>query len=149
MKQIAHLTMLFLPASLVAVRRIGFLQRFAFTESTESQSVFGMNVREVNPGSHGSIPYFLATALSLTALTSWIMIAFQSESTLTGETEVSFWGRLTWPLRLLWERVFKQGKKKNLDGFGDDPNNSDYNIAVQAEGANDIPFPWSSPRLPR
>ncbi|KAJ7243019.1 hypothetical protein C8J57DRAFT_1726174 [Mycena rebaudengoi] len=58
MKQISYLTMFFLPASFVA-------------------ALFGMNVQEITPQTHGTLPHYVAFALPLTALTIWIIMAFQ------------------------------------------------------------------------
>jgi len=60
MKQIAYLTMFFLPASFVA-------------------TAFGMNIVEINPGpgTRPTLGQYFAIALPLTALTIWIIIAFQ------------------------------------------------------------------------
>ncbi|KAF7760200.1 hypothetical protein Agabi119p4_10876 [Agaricus bisporus var. burnettii] len=58
MKQIAYLTMVFLPASFVA-------------------TAFGMNVSEINFGSTPSLSDYFATALPLTAVTIWIVVALQ------------------------------------------------------------------------
>ncbi|KAF9462507.1 hypothetical protein BDZ94DRAFT_1322516 [Collybia nuda] len=58
MKQVSYLTMFFLPASLVA-------------------TPFGMNVEEINPGTFGTLPQYLAIAIPLTVVTVWVVIAFQ------------------------------------------------------------------------
>lgn len=58
MKQIAYLTMVFLPASFVA-------------------TAFGMNVTEINEGSVPSLGHYFAAALPLTAATIWIIVALQ------------------------------------------------------------------------
>ncbi|KAJ7243011.1 hypothetical protein C8J57DRAFT_1192045 [Mycena rebaudengoi] len=58
MKQIAYLTMVFLPASFTA-------------------SVFGMNVQEITPGTRGTLLYYIAFALPLTAVTIWIIMVFR------------------------------------------------------------------------
>ncbi|PPQ80936.1 hypothetical protein CVT26_014746 [Gymnopilus dilepis] len=60
MKQIAYLSMVFLPASFVA-------------------GVFGMNVSEINPGTLGTMARYVEIALPLTIATIWIVIAFQSK----------------------------------------------------------------------
>ncbi|TEB25452.1 hypothetical protein FA13DRAFT_1756550 [Coprinellus micaceus] len=90
MKQIAYLTMVFLPASFVA-------------------AVFGMNVAEINPGSLETIRNYVATAVPFTIVTVWVIIAFQSKYIF--KTEVSFWWRLTWPFQLIYERYIRKPKK--------------------------------------
>ncbi|KAF8908206.1 hypothetical protein CPB84DRAFT_1813404 [Gymnopilus junonius] len=62
MKQIAYLTMVFLPASFIA-------------------NIFGMNVQEINPGSHGTLGHFFAAAVPLTLLTIWVVIGYQIQIT--------------------------------------------------------------------
>ncbi|KIK67894.1 hypothetical protein GYMLUDRAFT_256709 [Collybiopsis luxurians FD-317 M1] len=78
MKQIAYLSMTFLPASFVA-------------------TVFGMNVRELN-SAFGTLAQYFAVAFSLTAITIWIVIAFQSKHLVRDREATSFWKRLAWPL---------------------------------------------------
>ncbi|KAF8066879.1 hypothetical protein FPV67DRAFT_1670352 [Lyophyllum atratum] len=58
MKQIAYLTMFFLPASLVA-------------------GIFGMNVVEINPESNGTLVQYVATAIPMTVVTVWVIVAFR------------------------------------------------------------------------
>lgn len=78
MKQISYLTMVFLPASLMA-------------------SIFGMNVAEINPGTKENLGHFAVATVVLTILTAWLVIALQLHS--------SFWPpgsgvfrRLAWPV---------------------------------------------------
>jgi len=80
MKQIAYLTMVFLPASFVA-------------------GVFGMNVQELVPETNGTIPHYIEAALPFLLLTVWIIIAFQSRYIFPAH--VTFWIRLGWPFLLL------------------------------------------------
>ncbi|RXW17666.1 hypothetical protein EST38_g8185 [Candolleomyces aberdarensis] len=94
MKQIAYLTMVFLPPSFVA-------------------TVFGMNVFEISPDAHATIPQYVAIALPLTVLTMWIVIAFRSKIVLSGQ--VPFWLRLIWPLKKLHARYNKNSKAHLTD----------------------------------
>ncbi|CAA7269923.1 unnamed protein product [Cyclocybe aegerita] len=80
MKQIAYLTMVFLPSSFVA-------------------TVFGMNVKEIVPDTNGTLPHYVETALPFTLATVWIIIAFQSRYIFP--EYVTFWKRLGWPVLLL------------------------------------------------
>ncbi|KAF9011850.1 hypothetical protein BDQ17DRAFT_1405449 [Cyathus striatus] len=93
MKQIAYLTMIFLPASFVA-------------------AVFGMNVKEISPNTKGTLPHYIGTAISLTIVTIWIIIAFQSRYIFP--ERVTFWKRLGWPvllfLRFLGKDPYEQNK---------------------------------------
>ncbi|KAJ7474476.1 hypothetical protein B0H11DRAFT_1810863 [Mycena galericulata] len=86
MKQIAYLTMFFLPASFAA-------------------SVFGMNVKEISPDTHATIPDYLALTLPLTALTVWIIMTFQyrrgNSANPVHDDDHTYnprWSRFSWPL---------------------------------------------------
>ncbi|KIM41609.1 hypothetical protein M413DRAFT_445584 [Hebeloma cylindrosporum] len=91
MKQIAYLTMVFLPASFVA-------------------AIFGMNVAEINPGSEGTLPHYFAVALPLTIVTAWVIIAFQSKYIF--EDKTNFLKRLGWPAYLVLQMIRKKAQKK-------------------------------------
>ncbi|KAJ7489584.1 hypothetical protein FB451DRAFT_693768 [Mycena latifolia] len=88
MKQISYLTMVFLPASFAA-------------------AVFGMNVKELTSNTNGTIPHYLALALPLTAVTIWIIMAFQyrnkdpNKLIHDDDRETSMWSKLKWPLGTL------------------------------------------------
>ncbi|KAJ7439283.1 hypothetical protein B0H11DRAFT_2356366 [Mycena galericulata] len=99
MKQIAYLTMFFLPASLAA-------------------SIFGMNVQEINPGTYGTIPHYVALTLPLTAVTVWIIMAFQYRKDPNQpvhdddhETHKPTWSRFSWPLVTLRNLRFRRKGK--------------------------------------
>ncbi|KAF4609856.1 hypothetical protein D9613_010436 [Agrocybe pediades] len=62
MKQIAYLTMAFMPASFVA-------------------AVFGMNVSEINPEGLMDLAHYVAVAIPLTIVTIWIIVAYQIQIT--------------------------------------------------------------------
>ncbi|KAF9260451.1 hypothetical protein L218DRAFT_962611 [Marasmius fiardii PR-910] len=89
MKQIAYLSMIFLPASFVA-------------------AVFGMNVHEIVPDTNQSLPHYFAVALPLTAATIWLVMTFQSKY-LFGNKNASFLQRLAWPW-LLFKMLFGSDK---------------------------------------
>ncbi|TFK31449.1 hypothetical protein BDQ12DRAFT_694125 [Crucibulum laeve] len=89
MKQIAYLTMIFLPASFVA-------------------AVFGMNVGEIAPGTLGTIAHYVEIAVPLTIITIWVIVAFQSRYIFPDD--VSFWQRLGWPVLLIKRRFGKQSE---------------------------------------
>ncbi|KAJ2914962.1 hypothetical protein MD484_g5461, partial [Candolleomyces efflorescens] len=91
MKQIAYLTMVFLPASFIA-------------------TVFGMNVREIVPDSLGTLRNYLASSMLLTLATAWIIIAFQSKHYFPPDTPL--WKRLAWPFVLLKRRFWPDGTKR-------------------------------------
>ncbi|KAF5390536.1 hypothetical protein D9757_002594 [Collybiopsis confluens] len=99
MKQIAYLSMTFLPASFVA-------------------TVFGMNVKELN-SAMGTLAQYFAAAFSLTAVTIWIVIAFQSKHLFKSQDATSFWQRLTWPVIFI-KRLLTR-KEKVEDGLSLEP----------------------------
>ncbi|KJA17687.1 hypothetical protein HYPSUDRAFT_46166 [Hypholoma sublateritium FD-334 SS-4] len=109
-KQISYLTMAFAPAGFVA-------------------GVFGMNVTALNPGSYGTLAKYIATAVPLTVLTIWVIVAFQIQipdphadkvvkaqrsegsldegnlldqrQTAAGFKRLDLWERIWWPIVLL------------------------------------------------
>ncbi|KAL0959095.1 hypothetical protein HGRIS_014393 [Hohenbuehelia grisea] len=105
MKQIAYLTMVFLPASFVA-------------------TVFGMNVRELSPDTTGTLPHYFAAAFPMTAVTVWIIIAFQFRSMTHREVNnmdpraarkrqaPSMLRGLGWPVILMHRWMEERGKRK-------------------------------------
>jgi hypothetical protein len=64
-----------------------------------------MNTKEINPGTNGTLPYYVALAAPLTILTIWIIIAFQSEYLLPGK---SFSQRLAWPVLLVHKWLYQK-----------------------------------------
>ncbi|KAJ6591097.1 hypothetical protein DFH09DRAFT_1138560 [Mycena vulgaris] len=94
MKQIAYLSMVFLPASFVA-------------------AVFGMNIREIVPDTKGSLSHYFETAMPLTFLTIWVVMAFQSKHLLGREATI--WMRLFWPVALVRQMVVRRRKGYGLD----------------------------------
>jgi len=87
MKQIAYLTMVFLPASFAA-------------------GIFGMNVAEINPGTEGTIGHYVALAVPLTLVTAWVIVAFQSKYIFPQGT--SFFKRLGWPVLLIYTMISRK-----------------------------------------
>lgn len=96
MKQIAYLTMIFAPATFVA-------------------GIFGMNINEINPGTLGSLPHYMAVAVPLTIVTIWVIIAFQSKYLFEDDTPI--WTRFAWPFflakRMLWRKGGQRGQDEN------------------------------------
>jgi hypothetical protein len=113
MKQIAYLSMIFLPPSLVAVRSF-VVPNSIFTNHPLLQAILGMNVKEINgsddgEGPQGTLAIYFGTAVSLTVLTVWILMAVQSEHVFHGTNLIqksTFWERLAWPMFLF--RVEKE-----------------------------------------
>lgn len=87
MKQIAYLSMIFLPASFVA-------------------AIFGMNIKEIVPETNGSLSHYFETAFPLTFITVWVVMAFQSKHLLGRDATPTM--RLFWPFslarRMYWRR---------------------------------------------
>jgi len=93
MKQISYLTMVFLPASFVA-------------------GIFGMNVEVINPGTNGTLWQYFTTTASLTVVTVWIIVAFQSRHMFP--VNVPFWKRLGWPMTLPYY-MYRDTKKEKQE----------------------------------
>ncbi|PBK90727.1 hypothetical protein ARMGADRAFT_1111301 [Armillaria gallica] len=94
MKQIAYLTMVFLPSSFVA-------------------AIFGMNVRELSNDTKGTLPHYFEVAAPLTFLTVWVVMAFQSKYLFDSGT--TFWMRLVWPWMLFKQVFMKRDKDKERE----------------------------------
>ena len=61
------------------------------------QAIFGMNIREIIPGSGGSLLQYLRIAVPLTAITVWMMVAFQSKHFL-GYKKLTILQQILWPV---------------------------------------------------
>lgn len=57
-----------------------------------------MNVDEISPGTKGTLPHFFAIALTMTFVTIWIVVAFQSTYFYKPGTPLI--RRLVWPIDL-------------------------------------------------
>jgi hypothetical protein len=66
-----------------------------------------MNVKEIVPDSLGTLRNYLASSLSLTLATAWIVVAFQSKHYFPQDTPL--WKRLAWPFVLLKRRFWPDG----------------------------------------
>ncbi|KAL0563537.1 hypothetical protein V5O48_018530, partial [Marasmius crinis-equi] len=120
MKQIAYLSMVFLPASFVA-------------------ALFGMNVHEIAPDTKQSLPHYFAVAMPLTGATIWLVMTFQSKYLLS-HRQTTFWQRLLWPYLLFkelfwarWSGHDRIGQGMEMRGLGEDmptfsPRNSDIKV---------------------
>ncbi|KAF7333608.1 hypothetical protein MSAN_02413000 [Mycena sanguinolenta] len=105
MKQISYLTMVFLPASLAAVRCHLELTHVVLKRLIRPQGIFGMNIDILADNTHGTLRLYFALALPLTVVTMWIITAFQQRTKdpsnlIQDENRVTFWSRLSWPLNL-------------------------------------------------
>ncbi|KAF8344921.1 hypothetical protein F5887DRAFT_1282922 [Amanita rubescens] len=86
MKQIAYVTMVFLPAHFVS-------------------EIFNMNVKTINPSSEGRLAVFFIASCVLFAATFWVIIAFQSRFLFDKNTP--YWKRLGWPFYLVYYTIRK------------------------------------------
>ncbi|KAG6917353.1 hypothetical protein DXG01_002818 [Tephrocybe rancida] len=79
MKQVSILTMIFLPASFIA-------------------TVFGMNITALSsdPDIKGTLEHYIETAIPLTLLTIWFIVASQAEAP-GSQLDSRGWQRLAWP----------------------------------------------------
>jgi len=70
-----------------------------------------MNTKEINPGSSGTIPLFVALTALLMIVTVWILVAFRRPS-LRGRPFVQ---RLAWPVFWLYQWYKQDDKDKDKD----------------------------------
>ncbi|KAF7422453.1 hypothetical protein PC9H_010609 [Pleurotus ostreatus] len=92
MKQIAYLTMLFLPATFLA-------------------TVFGMNIQEVTDGGRQTAHHYITGTLILTSVTIWGIMAFQSAEWTEKPEEATILHRIFWPY-LLVRRILGRGQRE-------------------------------------
>jgi len=76
MKRLSYIAMIFLPATLMT-------------------GIFGMNVKEINPGTYGTVMHYAESTLLLTFVTVWIVMALRSRHR-------AILPRLLWPITLLY-----------------------------------------------
>jgi hypothetical protein len=69
-----------------------------------------MNVKELSSSTLGTLGQYCAAALSLTMVTVWIVIAFQSKHLFKDKEIASLWLRLAWPV-LFIRSLFTSNKK--------------------------------------
>ncbi|KAG2159248.1 uncharacterized protein EDB93DRAFT_1324706 [Suillus bovinus] len=105
MKQISYLTMIFLPASFTA-------------------SVFGMNVREINPGSLESIKRYVWVSFLLTLVTTWVVVAVQPYTKIH-EDGAGVWRRAAWPVFFLSRIIIEYFKSFSIKGKKTSPQEDD------------------------
>ncbi|KAL0064677.1 hypothetical protein AAF712_008375 [Marasmius tenuissimus] len=115
MKQIAYMTMVFLPASYTA-------------------SAFGMNVKEVTHDDNPGVIVYIAVAIPLTVLTVWVIMTFQIKHFFQDDT--TFWMRLWWPV-LLFRSVFGLDDKPEKPDRSDTTELSILGTGRQARFVND------------
>jgi Mg2+ and Co2+ transporter CorA len=117
MKLISYLTMVFLPASLTA-------------------SVFGMNVREIAPGTLETITRYVWVTLTLTSITTWIVIALQSYSTIH-KPGASMWQRAAWPAFFLSHKITEYSESLWIKDKNTSPQENNTSLgAIRETGGN-------------
>jgi hypothetical protein len=87
------------------------------------QAFFGMNVREISPGTKGTLPHYIGAALAMTLATIWIIVAFHSQYVLP--KGYSFFKRLFWPVLLLlrwlgWIKLDDEEERRTKAGDYDE-----------------------------
>ena len=70
-----------------------------------------MNVGVINPGTNGTLGQYFVTTASLTVVTVWIIVAFQSRHMFP--PGVPFWKRLGWPFFLFFY-MYKKTKEEKM-----------------------------------
>ncbi|KAL0068934.1 hypothetical protein AAF712_003927 [Marasmius tenuissimus] len=117
MKQIAYLSMVFLPASFVA-------------------AVFGMNVHEIAPDTKQTLPHYFLVAMPLTVATIWLVMTIQSKYILS-HRQTTFMQRLAWPYLLARELFWgnRQDEKSDIqDNIPTSVSPRDSDIKMQDMG---------------
>ena len=110
MKQISYLTMIFLPASFVAVRNRYHDSRVdKQAHILLHQSLFGMNIHNLEDGTHGTWGHYFEIAIPLTALTIWIVVSLRSNRVSRAEADGLLY-RLQWPIRSVRWLMERNGK---------------------------------------
>lgn len=71
-----------------------------------------MNVRELNPGTSGTMVDYIKVALPLTLATLWIVVVFQGRYIFPEDT--SFLKRLAWPGYLLIQMLRERQQSEEL-----------------------------------
>ncbi|KAG2076944.1 hypothetical protein BDR04DRAFT_1148648 [Suillus decipiens] len=108
MKLISYLSMVFLPASLTA-------------------SVFGMNVREIAPGTLETITRYVWVTLSLTCAMAWVVVALQPYTTIH-EPGATMWRRAAWPAYFLSRKINECSKSFWTKGKKISPQENDISL---------------------
>lgn len=71
-----------------------------------------MNVREINPGTIGTLGIYIAISIPLTIITAWVIIAFQSRYIFPEDTTLM--KRLGWPIYLVRKMIQKEKEAINI-----------------------------------
>ncbi|KAJ8586915.1 hypothetical protein M405DRAFT_883015 [Rhizopogon salebrosus TDB-379] len=90
-RQITYLTTIFLPASLIA-------------------SVFGMNVKEINPGSLETLVRYVWVTIVLTLITVYVVVTLQAHTSFH-EPGAGLQRRAAWPILFIWKMLPEKVKE--------------------------------------
>ncbi|KAJ7768761.1 hypothetical protein B0H14DRAFT_2968337 [Mycena olivaceomarginata] len=76
------------------------------------QAVFGMNVNILADDTHGTLAHYFAFAVPLTAITVWVIMAFQYRKKdpshlIHDENYVSVWDKFSWPWTTLRRKLMR------------------------------------------
>lgn len=74
---------------------------------------FGMHVQEISSGATTLSLYF-ETTFVLTAVTIWVLIAFQWSDLFNINKEMTFWQKLGWPICLVYYAIEKVDHSKKF-----------------------------------
>jgi hypothetical protein len=74
-----------------------------------------MNIREIDPMTHGSVRLYFATMVPLTFLTVWIVMAVQSKYSYPNPDGVTIWTRVMWPVVYGRHMLVREPEKKRSD----------------------------------
>jgi hypothetical protein len=112
------MTMVFLPASFVAASICADVDKRRYVNRDLLQSLFGMNIRLFEDGTHGTMAQYLAVTVPLTAITIWIMVGLRWQDSQDNEKPLVY--QLGWPIRYsqqltkrMTKRFIKRNKKMN------------------------------------
>ena len=104
--QIAYLTMVFLPATFIAVCSPSYVPA---SPIDITKGIFGMHVQGIDSG-RATLSQYFETTVALTGITVWILVALLNR-------EMSFWQRVGWPVYFIYCVIEKVRK---LERFRDE-----------------------------
>jgi len=74
-----------------------------------------MNIEEINPGTNENLPHYFATAIPLTIVTAWVVIALQQRWTEDENDETRLWRRFIWPYDFIREWMARRNSRLPKD----------------------------------
>ena len=72
-----------------------------------------MNVVELNQGSYGTLAHYFETTLPLSAVTLWVIVAFQNSFTVRADGN-NAWMKLLWPILALRTLIYNPRRREVL-----------------------------------